>query len=185
MAVKAKGRGVFFDRDGVLNRAIVRAGKPYPPSSLAEMELEAEAAETASALRKLGLTLLVVTNQPDVARGTQQKERVEEINAYLRQTLRLDAVYTCYHDSGDGCQCRKPLPGMLQQGATEWQLDLPRSFLIGDRFKDIEAGLNAGCTTILLDRQYAEPETAQPHYRISSLSQMVSIIRDQIQKEEK
>ena len=177
-------RAVFLDRDGVLNRAMVRNNLPYPPRDFNELEIISDVPEALQRLRTLGLLLLVVTNQPDVARGTQTREKVEEINKILSDRLKLDAVYTCYHDTGDGCACRKPLPGMLRQGAEEWQLDLSQCFMIGDRSKDIEAGLAAGCTTLLVQSHYAEEEKVKPHYRINSLSQAADMI-EQIIKGEK
>jgi D-glycero-D-manno-heptose 1,7-bisphosphate phosphatase len=176
-------RAVFLDRDGVINKAIVRDGKPYPPRNLAELELVPGIAAALATLKDFGFRLLVVTNQPDVARGVQQQAVVEEINDYLLQNLPLDQIYTCYHDDIDNCQCRKPLAGLVLQGAQAWQVELDQSFLIGDRWKDIACGQNAGCVTIFIDMKYSEPEKAQPHYRVSSIQQAVEIIRGLIVKE--
>jgi len=169
-------RAVFLDRDGVLNRAIVRQGKPYPPDTLAQVEIVPGAADMLAGLKNLGLRLLVVTNQPDVARGKQDRAVVEAINAHLSAALPLDKIYTCYHDDSDACECRKPLPGLLEQGATEWQVDLSRSFLIGDRWKDVAAGQAAGCTTFLIDLDYAEQIMVEPDYHVSSLEEAASLI---------
>jgi D-glycero-D-manno-heptose 1,7-bisphosphate phosphatase len=176
-------RAVFLDRDGVINKAIVRDGKPYPPISLAEMELVPEVAVALAKLKNAGFRLLVVTNQPDVARGTQKREVVESINNALLEKLPLDQVYTCFHDDSDNCNCRKPLPGLIWQGAVEWQIDPTQSFLIGDRWKDIASGLSAGCVTIFIDLEYAEPLKAVPHYRVASLEQAVELILDIVAKE--
>src|SRR5206468_1016892 len=102
------GRAVFLDRDGVINRAIVRDGKPYPPAALAELEILPGVREGLAALKAAGYRLIVVTNQPDVARGTTSKALVESINARLSAELPLDIVLTCWHDSADQCACRKP-----------------------------------------------------------------------------
>jgi D-glycero-D-manno-heptose 1,7-bisphosphate phosphatase len=147
-------RAVFLDRDGVLNRAIVRDGEPYPPRSVTELEILLDVPEALAELRRAGFLLLVVTNQPDVARGTQSREAVEEINAALARALPLDAVLTCY-DDGDSPR-RKPNPGLLLEAAEQYAIDLQRSYLIGDRWKDIEAGRRAGCRTVLIDYGYME-----------------------------
>jgi D-glycero-D-manno-heptose 1,7-bisphosphate phosphatase len=145
---------VFLDRDGVLNRAVTRNGKPYPPASLAELEILPGVPEALARLRQAGFLLLVVTNQPDVARGTQSREAVESIHAALCQALPLDGVFVCY-DDGDSPR-RKPNPGMLLEAAGQYEIDLQASFLIGDRWKDIEAGRQAGCRTVWLDYGYDE-----------------------------
>lgn len=123
---------ILLDRDGVLNRAIVRDGKPYPPSGLGEFEVLPGVADSCAALREAGFLIIVVTNQPDVARGTHQREDVEAINDALRAQVPLDEIRVCYHDESDGCTCRKPRPGLLLQAAEDWQIDMASSFLVGD-----------------------------------------------------
>jgi D-glycero-D-manno-heptose 1,7-bisphosphate phosphatase len=145
---------VFLDRDGVLNRSIVRGGKPYPPHSLAELEVLPGVPEALARLRQAGFLLVVVTNQPDVARGTQRREVVEAINSALWDALPLDDILTCYED-GDSPR-RKPNPGMILEATAKHGLALGESFLIGDRWKDVEGGCRAGCRTILLDYEYQE-----------------------------
>lgn len=178
------GRAVFLDRDGVLNQVFVRDNTSYPPMTLEQVELLAGAREATNRLHQMGFRLLVVTNQPDVARGRQAKERVEEINAYLREQLNLDAIYTCYHDTKDGCSCRKPRPGLLFQAAQEWPIALEKSFMVGDRYNDVKAGHAAGCTTILFDQGHAGKPIIEPDYRVSSLAEVVNIISGLIQKED-
>src|SRR5262249_35905993 len=132
-------RAVFLDRDGVLNRAVVRDGKPYPPARLEQLEILPGVVEACITLRTAGFTLVVVTNQPDVARGTQQRAVVQAINEVLRAQVPLDDFRVCYHDEPDGCTCRKPQPGLLLQAARDWQIDLVSSFMVGDSWRDIEA----------------------------------------------
>lgn len=179
-----RDRAIFLDRDGVLNRAFIRDNVSYPPAALEQVELMPGAIEMTAWLRELGFYLLVVTNQPDVARGRQQKERVEEINTYLVKCLGLDAVYTCYHDTSDGCDCRKPQPGLLLRAAREWPVSLERSFMVGDRYNDIEAGQKAGCTTFFFDHGHAGRPGVEPDYRVGSLDEVVNIITGLMQKEE-
>lgn len=166
-----KRRCVFLDRDGVLNRAIVRNGRPYPPARPDEFELVPGAAETCAALHAAGFLVIVVTNQPDVARGTQKREVVDEINRLLEAQAEVDEIRVCFHDEGDGCECRKPRAGLLLQAAQAWNIALESSYMIGDRRKDIEAGRRAGCTTIFIDYGYAETQPAAPDYRAGSLKE--------------
>ena len=123
-------RAVFLDRDGVINRAVVRDGKPYPPANLSEIEILPGVPEALALLHQAGFMLIVVTNQPDVARGTTPRAVVEEINNYLTGCLPIDEFRTCYHDTGDGCDCRKPLPGALLAAAKQHDIDLDRKSVV-------------------------------------------------------
>ena len=130
-------RAVFLDRDGVINRAVVRDGKPYPPATIQELEILPGVSESLNKLHAANYLLVVVTNQPDVARGTAKKEEIEAMNQSLSSQLPLDDFRTCYHDSNDGCPCRKPLPGSILNAAKELEIDLSQCFLVGDRWRDI------------------------------------------------
>jgi D-sedoheptulose 7-phosphate isomerase len=168
---------VFLDRDGVVNEVVVRNGKPHPPDDVASLRIPPGTAEALARLKERGYLLLVVTNQPDVARGKQKRDVIEEMNRRLRAELPLDEVLTCYHDDPDDCECRKPKPGLLMRAARQHGIDLGRSYLIGDRWRDIDAGANAGCKTILIDRGYAERAPASaPDVRVDSLSRAVDWI---------
>ena len=155
-------RAVFLDRDGVLNKALVRDGKPYPPGTLAELEVPGGTAAALERLRAAGFLLLVVTNQPDVARGTQTAGAIEEIHAALRAALPVDEFLVCPHDDADGCECRKPKPGLLFEGAARHGVELRGSYMVGDRWRDVEAGQRAGCRTVFIDYGYAERKPSPP-----------------------
>jgi len=172
-AVKA----VFLDRDGVLNEAVMRDGKPYPPASLEELKIFPEAAAALTALKRAGYLRIVVTNQPDVARGVTSRETVEAINGVVGAALGIDDFFVCWHDDRDACACRKPKPGLLAEAAERYGIDLRQSSLIGDRWRDIDAGAAAGCRTVLIDRGYRErmPDHA-PDFRAASLEEAVAWI---------
>ena len=162
-------RAVFLDRDGVINRAVLRGGLPYPPQSVQDLEILPGVTEALAELKKAGFRLVVVTNQPDVARGAQTREGVEAIHGFLLGSLPLDGVKVCYHDDADRCACRKPAPGMILEAAREQGVDLARSYMVGDRWKDIEAGERAGTTTILIDNEYPEKKPGSAAARVGSL----------------
>jgi D-glycero-D-manno-heptose 1,7-bisphosphate phosphatase len=168
-------RAVFLDRDGVLNRAIVTNGKPLPPQTLDEFEILPEVPNALARLRAAGFVLVCVTNQPDVARGTQRREIVEEMHKRLQSTLSLDDILACYED-GEGCPMRKPEPGMLKLAAAKHSISLARSYMVGDRWRDIEAGRSAGCRTVFLDRGYDEELRSPPDKTAHDLADAVSWI---------
>lgn len=171
---------VFLDRDGVLNDPVVRNGKPYPPAAVSDVRVSTGALEGCERLKAEGFVLAVVTNQPDVARGTTPYATVDGINAYLQSRLPLDSVWVCPHDDPDRCSCRKPAPGLLYMAAAHHHIDLQASFLVGDRGRDIEAGQAAGCRTVLISNPgYDEPLTAPPDYTAADLAQAAAWIVDQ------
>lgn len=170
-----KNKAVFLDRDGVLNRAIVRNGKPYAPASLAEVEILPDVFKALKILKEAGFVLIVVSNQPDVARGTASKESVETINSYLATNLPIDRFIMCFED-GDESEYRKPKPGMLLAGAKEFDVDLKASFMIGDRWRDVDAGIAAGCSTIFIDYEYSERRPDSYDYKVESLLEAANII---------
>jgi D-glycero-D-manno-heptose 1,7-bisphosphate phosphatase len=171
-------RGVFLDRDGVINRALLRDGKPYAPDSLADFEILPGVSEACAKLKFAGFLLIVATNQPDVGRGTMKQETVQAIHAYMCRALPIDRVEVSY-DSGDEqppSEFRKPRPGMLLRAARELGIALGRSFMVGDRWRDIDCGHAAGCKTILIDYGYAEDLRQPPDFRAKSLLEAADII---------
>jgi D-glycero-D-manno-heptose 1,7-bisphosphate phosphatase len=175
-------RAAFLDRDGVINRVLEREGKPYPSANLSEFEIFPEVPEACRRLKQAGFLLVVATNQPDVGRGTLKREAVEEIHAEMRRRLPLDRVEVCYHP-GKGlsdCDCRKPKPGMLLRAARELGIDLGQSWMVGDRWRDVDCGHAAGCRTIFIDRGYAEELKQPPDFRVKNLLEAAEIILAQV-----
>lgn len=171
-------RAVFLDRDGVLNRAFVREGKSYPPQSIAEFSLLPGVIDATHLLKECGFKLIVVTNQPDVGRRQQSQKIVEEMHAKLFKELPLDDIEVCYNEYSASY---KPLPGMLLNAAEKHRLELDESYMIGDRWRDIDAGKAAGCYTILINNNYAESLREQPHYECDSLLESARFIMEREQ----
>ncbi len=163
-------KAVFLDRDGVLNHSVVREGLPYP-TGLDDLAIYEDAAGALDRLKQAGYLLIVVTNQPDIARGTVTRAIVEEINAVLGASLPVDEFVVCAHDDAAHCSCRKPKPGMVLDAAARHAVDLRQSFLIGDRWRDVDCGASAGVRTVLIDRGYREraPDHA-PDFTAGSLA---------------
>ena len=176
-------KAAFLDRDGVINRAFVHAGKPRPPANVGELEILPGVARSLERLREAGFLLIGATNQPDVARGTTSRSAVEAIHSRLHQELALDAIYVCWHDDSDACSCRKPQPGLILQAASDCDVDLTKSFMIGDRWRDIEAGQRAGCRTVWINRNYDERRPLGADHEAVDLPAAVDwIIGTQIEK---
>jgi D-glycero-D-manno-heptose 1,7-bisphosphate phosphatase len=174
----APKKAVFLDRDGVINEPKVIDGKPYPPLSIEEFNIIPSVAEACRKLKQAGFLLVVATNQPDVGRGTLKRAVVEAIHAHMRRVLPLDGVEVCYHPGrGDSaCDCRKPQPGMLRRAAKELNIDLAASWMVGDRWRDIDCGHAAGCRTVLIDYDYDEALKQQPDFRAKNLLEASEII---------
>jgi D-glycero-D-manno-heptose 1,7-bisphosphate phosphatase len=172
-------RAVFLDRDGVINRPIIRAGLPYPARSVAEFVILPGIEDACAALKEAGYLLVVVTNQPDVGRGTLDRAAVEEIHRYLTERLPVDLVLTCFHAGekyGQPCECRKPRPGMLCQAADQLGISLPESYMVGDRWRDIDCGKRAGCKTVFIDWGYTEQLREAPDFLAPNLAEAARII---------
>ena len=171
-------RAVFLDRDGVINRALEKESKPYPPTSLAEFEILPDVPAACAKLKAGGFLLVVATNQPDVGRGTLRQEVVEKIHAHMLAQLPIDRVEACFHPGkgASDCDCRKPKPGMLLHAARELNIDLAQSWMVGDRWRDVDCGHAAGCKTIFIDRGYVEKFKQKPDFSARNLAEAADII---------
>lgn len=169
-------KAVFLDRDGVINASIVVDGKPYPPKSLEELKILPGVEAAIFMLKARGYLCIVITNQPDVARGKVSLESVEQLNRYLSNELRIDDFYSCYHDDKDECECRKPKPGAILDAAKKYEIDLSKSYMVGDRWRDIEAGQRAGCRTVFIDYNYDEKLPVGQTHTATSLLEAAQLI---------
>lgn len=164
-------KAVFLDRDGVVNRGVVRNGKPYPPQTLEELELLPGVESAVKALKDAGYQIIIVTNQPDVRTGVQSIDVLERMHHRLRSWLPIDDIKVCLHIDEDDCACRKPKPGMLIEAAQQRGISLKDSYMVGDRWRDIEAGKAAGCGTFFVDCQYDERRPIDPCIIVSGLAE--------------
>jgi D-glycero-D-manno-heptose 1,7-bisphosphate phosphatase len=169
-------RAVFLDRDGVLNYSEIRDGKPYAPRSLEAFRIYPESKLHLSRLKKAGFLLIVVTNQPDVGNKIVKMDIIEQMHAQMIRLLPLDGIEVCYSSQTEGDYRRKPNPGMIIDASVKWNIDLSRSFTVGDRWVDIEAGMRAGCRTIWIDRGYSEQQPALPDFVAVELASAVDYI---------
>jgi D-glycero-D-manno-heptose 1,7-bisphosphate phosphatase len=166
-------RAVFLDRDGVLNEVVLRNGAPESPRTLEQLVLPHDIAAV-QRLKDAGLLLFLITNQPDIARGNVTEQFLGSILDRIRAHVPLDDVRFCPHDDADACECRKPKAGMILDLAREWHVDLQRSWVIGDMWRDVGAARAAGCRSILIRRDYNVD--AEPDVEVSSLSEAVETV---------
>ncbi len=169
-------RAAFLDRDGVLTVPEFRDGRSFAPLRLADFRLYDDAAEATRQIKSAGFWLVVVTNQPDVGHGRIGLGVVEEMHRRLAAALPVDAIEACYHRQDEGCDCRKPKSGMLRRAAARLGIDCPKSFMIGDRASDIEAGRGVGCRTIFIDRGYADEHPQGADFIVTSLAAAAAIV---------
>jgi D-glycero-D-manno-heptose 1,7-bisphosphate phosphatase len=174
---------VFLDRDGVINRVVVGNGMPYPPSHVGDFELYEDVPDGCARLKAANFLLVVITNQPDVGRGTQSRETVEAMNLKMQSALPLlDRIEICYHAGeryGQPCDCRKPRPGLILRAAAELNIDPTRSYVIGDRWRDVDCARAAGCRAILIQRGYTETLREAPDFTVANFNEAVSaVVRD-------
>lgn len=164
-------KAIFLDRDGVINQMIFRMGKPRAPYELSDLELFPGVLEAVARFKSQGYLTIIVTNQPDVARGWVTMDKVVAVNSRIHQLLQVDEIKCCFHVEKDNCDCRKPRPGMLLEAARDWNIDCQKSFMVGDRYSDIEAGRSAGCQTILIGAGDDGVEKISPDHQSESLLQ--------------
>ena len=171
-----KIKAIFFDRDGtIIKTKISKDKKPIAIKSLNECKMFNSTKKILNKLKKNYL-IFVITNQPDVARKKNSKKNVNEINKYLKNQLPIKKIYTCYCDNNK-CKYRKPNIGMLKDASKKYKIDLKKSFVIGDRWRDIEAGKKAKCKTIFIDKKYSEKLKSKPDYLIKKLNQLKKIFK--------
>jgi D-glycero-D-manno-heptose 1,7-bisphosphate phosphatase len=167
---------LFLDRDGIINRCDVIDGRPYAPVRYEDFEILSGVVETVGHVKSAGFPVIVVTNQPDLSTGKQDLATLDRMHDYVRSFVGVDDVLVCPHVDAEGCDCRKPKPGMLLAAAEKHGLDLAGSVMVGDRWRDVEAGRAVGCSTIFVDYDYSEARPESPDLVVGSLSEAETFI---------
>ena len=172
-----KNKAIFYDRDGIINVANVIKGKPFPPRFLKDLKLTNDIEEILLKSKELGYLNIIVTNQPDYKRGFCKKHDITEIHDYLLNNLLIDDIYVCWDEIDDISEMRKPKPGMIFAAAEKHNIELKKSFMVGDRWKDIDAGYLAGCKTLFVDYSYDENLNYVPDFIVSEVYSILDYIR--------
>jgi D-glycero-D-manno-heptose 1,7-bisphosphate phosphatase len=167
---------VFLDRDGVINANVLRDGKPVAPTEIEQFQFLPGVEDAVQRLKDAGFIVIVCTNQPDVATGRAQRATVDAMHDLVHEKLKIDDIRACFHTDKEGCDCRKPKPGMLLAAAREHGIDLASSYMVGDRWRDVAAGRAAGCGTIFVDYGYEQDGPNEPDHVVGSLPEAVDFI---------
>jgi D-glycero-D-manno-heptose 1,7-bisphosphate phosphatase len=168
-------RAAFLDRDGVINKSLIRSGIPVPPRDYGEVTIIEGVTDSLNLFRKNGIIPVVITNQPDVSRGITTMETAESINELIRHLTGIEHFYICFHDNFDNCNCRKPKTGLILNAVRDLKINLGDSFVVGDRWRDIKAGQSLGMRSYFIDYSYGETEPEPPFMRVSSLREVARI----------
>lgn len=172
-----KNKAFFFDRDGILNKSIIKKNKPYSPTNLKELILNFELVEFIKKLKKKNFKIIIITNQPDIKHGKLSRYNLRIINSIIIKKFFIDDIFICAHGKNENCECKKPKPGLLKQASKKWNIDLKKSFFIGDRWKDIKAGEIMGCKTIFIDYDYDEIKPILYNYKFKNIFLMINNIQ--------
>lgn len=167
---------LYLDRDGILNKVVMRDGIVGSPRDKTEFEILEDAHYLTELAYDLGFKSIVVSNQPDVERGLMTLEKLEIINDLLKDELLIEHIEFCT-SSDDDNHDRKPNPGMLLDTAHMYKINLEESFFVGDGWKDVEAGKRAGVKTILLQTDYNKEIHGSADYNCNSIKEIVELIK--------
>ncbi|OGZ42320.1 MAG: hypothetical protein A3C80_00605 [Candidatus Ryanbacteria bacterium RIFCSPHIGHO2_02_FULL_45_43] len=171
-------KAVFLDRDGILNKLVMHEGKPRSPWTFSDFEILPDVREAVSTLKAHDFLCIVVTNQPDIHPGWLSLDELEKMHLHLLKELPLDHIYFCPHPGDSDCECSKPKPGMAHEAAKKFCIDFPRSFVVGDRWRDIDLGKNIGSRTILIPTEatHFDGRELAPDYMGTNLLHAVKTI---------
>lgn len=172
-----KKKCIFLDRDGVINRSSVKNGKPYAPLSFKNFIFLPKVKKSIQILKKLGFLVILITNQPDISKKKLKISTLNKMNDKIYRKLKVDDIFFCTHSIEDNCICRKPKTGMLLESQKKYNINLHKSFMIGDRKKDIDSGINVGCKTIFINRKYKEEKPTRQIFTTTSLYKAVEYIK--------
>ena len=149
-------KAIFLDRDGVINKVILKNNKPYSPLLFKDFVINEQIPNLLEFLKMKGFLLIVITNQPEIKRKNLKYTELNQMHEFIKSHLKVDAIYCCDHDDDDGCSCRKPDIGLFKKAQKDFNISNKISYMIGDRYKDMIAAKNFGCKSVLINKNYDE-----------------------------
>ena len=175
--VKKKTRAIFLDRDGVINKSKIIKGKPYAPRKIKDFKILKNVDKSLFILKKYGFKNIIITNQPDVKKGFIKNSILKKINKKIKSKLKIDDIYICKHTDSDKCNCRKPKIGLIKKAKKKWNIDLTKSYLIGDRWRDILLANKLNINCFYIDKNYKERKPKKFNYKVNNLYEAVKEIK--------
>ena len=169
-------KAIFLDRDGVINRPLIKNGKGYAPRLLKDFKIYSSVKKDIKKLKKNGYKIFVITNQPDVNNKLIKKKTLKAMHKILKKKLCVDKILYCPHDKKENCKCRKPKTELIKNAIKGKKIYLKKSYMIGDRASDIEAGYRAGCKTIFINKNYLELKPKKQDKTVKTLNAAVNYI---------
>ena len=176
-----RNKALFLDRDGVINKVVgVVNKKPFSPRNFRDFKLKRGVRSFLEKAKRMGFLNIVITNQPDIARGLMKKEELKKMHRFIKKNLAIDDIFVCCHIDEDNCNCRKPKPGLIKKAVRKWKIDLKKSFIIGDTWRDIDLGRNFNIKTILIKTNYNRSAQKKCDFKVKGYSQILNIIKKSI-----
>lgn len=172
-------KAIFIDRDGVVNKSIVIDGKPHAPLNFSDFKILNGVEEALNNFKKQGFLTFIITNQPNIKlkNRTLNIVELELMHNYLLENFYVTKIYVCSHINEDNCRCRKPKIGNLLLASKEFNIDLSKSFFVGDRWQDVECAHNANIKTcFFIDYKYNEKRPVNKYFQVNSLLEVSNIL---------
>ena len=170
---------IFLDRDGVINFTKIIRGKPYAPKYYKDFRIFSNTEKCLNSIKQMGFLAIVITNQPDIGNKKTSHLEVKKMHDKLYSLKTIDKIYVCPHSQLENCVCRKPSPYLFFSAKKEFNIDMKKSWMIGDRYTDIQAGNVAGLKTIFIDRKYKETLNKQISCKkVNSLIEAINYIKN-------
>jgi len=174
MVMNKETKAVFFDRDGVLNNLVERDGSYYSPQNYSDFKIYDEAIDIVQKVQDRGYLAIVISNQPDIARGKLEQSELDKMTKVLFKNLKVDDVFYCTHDDQDNCECRKPKPGLFHLAQKKYNINFSHSIMVGDTWKDVKAAQNANIKMYLIDKDYNQD--LKNVERIKDISDLLTLL---------
>lgn len=168
-------RSIFFDRDGVVNEVVLRDGGAFSPLRFEEFKIRKEFIDFYDTISNRDLNLFIVSNQPDIARKRMSEADLRAMTSALERLFRFNEILYCRHDDADNCGCRKPKPGLINALISKYFLNKEECLIVGDSWKDMAAGRNAGIRTVFLESDYNKQKVTDSDFRIKKLRELDSV----------
>ena len=172
-----KNKCLFLDRDGIINVPLVKKNKPFAPTEISQFRLYKNLNKTLNYIKKLNYLIIIITNQPELSKGNLNKKTLDQMHEIIYSTFPIDDIFVCKCQESSSCKCYKPKPKMLYDAKIKHNIDLKKSYFVGDTYRDVYCASNAGCYSILLKKRYNYEMISKADYVIEKFGQIKKILK--------